>query len=228
VEAVLAATAAHPTNEHVQYAACCLALYGLLRNCPANCSKAVAAGAPGALVAAMRSFPLHTQIQASACHILATLADKNCIAVQVGSCGAVEAVVAALQANGGGAHVAKHACKALMYLLYHVHANCTMAHAAGAVSALIAVLQLPASHSLTVASACSAIMSLAAAYPERTAAGGAIEALTKVLRAHRSDANVQMAACTALHALVQHSAANSARAVRAGAVDELKATMLEL
>jgi hypothetical protein len=170
VEAVLAAVAAHPTDEDVQHSGC-IALHALL-NYPGNCSTAAAAGAPVALVAAMRAFPLHTGVQGDACGCLATLSRDEHVAAQAGSCGAVEAVMAALQAHTADERVRSYACGALARMLQGAHTNCSKAHAAGAVPAVLAVLSTSTAY-CAVTNACGVIAALATNSPEsakRTAA----------------------------------------------------------
>jgi len=113
IKSVIAAMAAHVTNESVQEAGCA-ALRNLTVNSD-NQAKAAACGGIEAVVAAMKSHGTHVGVQEAGCQMLRNLASKS-NKDKVVAAGGIEAVVLAMNGHVGDSGVQEAACVVLRKL----------------------------------------------------------------------------------------------------------------
>jgi hypothetical protein len=197
-------------------------------------TAAVAAGAYGAVVAALRSHgAAHARLAHRACSALANVCSASVPnKLAAARAGAIEAVVAAMRAHPGDVLVAQAGSAALQNIPKDIEENQARAVAAGALPALAAALVRHVSDLELVAHASAAFSNTvgeSTAASRAAAEAGALEALLAALRTHATSAAAGVAlsaAAGAIGNIVDNDApALPRRAVSLGCVAAMVAAM---
>jgi hypothetical protein len=235
-----------------QVATCALSNLTREPELEANRSRAFAAGAVPALIAALDMHVADASVArfcASALNCIISDSDKRRRAT--GAAGAV-ALVAVMRAHPAQVPLQKDACGALAAVCRDVEAHAAAAAAAGALPLMVAVLAahpreaelhheactalgIVCAHDAsrrTAAGAAGVVEAIAAylmdvpANTARAAAAGAVAATTEAMRAHPTNGNILLSGCTMLLGLIKAHAPSLDAAVAAGAIEAATSSLL--
>eukprot|EP00047_Mylnosiga_fluctuans_P013672 m.32704 g.32704 ORF g.32704 m.32704 type:complete len:486 (-) comp5028_c0_seq2:103-1560(-) len=146
----------------------------------------------GGAAAAMEAMGLHTasaNVQQSCCSLVKAVAGNDNVKNQLAACGAMEAVVAAMQAHLKSAAVIEQGCAAIAALCLRHEGNCRTAAAAGAACVISNGMHVHAASARVQRQACQALRNMVARVPELrdTILGEGVETrIRAAMTAHQS------------------------------------------
>ena len=220
VEACVLALQAHGATDGEAAEQLCAALANLAH--AADCGPgAVAAGAPGAVIAAARAHPGVAGVQAQACRVLAACGGEPDGCAACLQAGAPTALVAAMWAHPRDEDVQECAAAAAAALAGGSPGGAKALAQAGVMPVLVAALQRhgPASvHVAREATEALANLGVDGAAGEEVVRASGLEAIVAVMGAHPGLEALQARGCWALGILAGGGDDHASRAVEAGAL----------